>query len=176
MMRRELFQPLPDEANTDFAMPLMVLAQGYETRFDKNARVWSLFPASQEAVIKRRKRTIIRALTTIATYKHRLSWKVRLVLFWHKTARFYLLPVQGTVLVANLVLASTSPSLLWVTLFLAQLTFYSSVVLGWVSARFNLKIPLVYLSYQFTLQHAVAFTAVLAFHLGQRVSKWTPPR
>jgi len=176
MMRRELFEPLPTDVNTDFAMPLSVLAQGYETRFDKNAVVRSSFPAEEETVLKRRKRTIIRALTTIATYRHRLSWKVRLVLFWHKMARYYLLPVQGAVLFANLVLVNTSPSPLWVALFLVQSIFYGAAIVGWLAERLNIKMPLVYLPYQFTRQHAIALIAVVAFCRGQRVSKWIPPR
>lgn len=174
MMRKELFQPLPPAANTDFALPLMVLAQGYASRFAPRAVVRSLFPAAQKSIFKRRWRTIIRALTTINIYKKQLPWKIRFILFWHKTARFYAFPVQGLVLLANLILLKTS--LWWFVLFLAQMSFYGLAVLGWAFDRLNLKAPLVHLPYQFTLQNAVAFSAVVAYHHGQRVTKWTPPR
>ena len=174
MMRRKLFQPLPAKANTDFAMSLMVLAQGYATRFDPRAVVKSLFPADQKTVLKRRRRTIVRALTTISAYKKRLPWKIRFILFWHKTARFYVLPVQVLVLLSNFALLPISK--FWLVLFQAQMGFYALATLGWVFDRLNLKVVLVNLPYQFTLQNAVAFSAVAAYLRGQRVAKWTPLR
>ena len=174
MMRRELFQPLPPEVNTDFAMPLMVLAQGYATIFDKEAKVRSLFPSDQKAILRRRHRTIIRSLTTICLYRQKLPWHIRQVLFWHKTARFYAFPMQVAVFIANLVLLPTS--CFWFALFLAQIIFYGMAGLGGLFDFLNIKAPFVHLPYQFTLQNAVAFTGVIAFIRGMRVSKWTPPR
>lgn len=174
VMRRELFQPLPTAANTDFAMPLMVLAQGYASKFDNHAIVRSLFPEDQQEVLRRRYRTIIRALTTISLYRQKLPWHIRQVLFWHKTARFWAFPLQGAAFIANLALLSTSS--FWSALFLAQMIFYGIAGLGWLFDCLNLKAPFVHLPYQFTLQNAVAFSAVVAYHRGQRVAKWTPPR
>jgi biofilm PGA synthesis N-glycosyltransferase PgaC len=174
MMRRELFQPLSPEVNTDFALPLMVLAQGYASRFDKRAIIRSLFPEDRHKVLRRRYRTIIRALTTISLYRPKLPWHIRQVLFWHKTARFYAFPLQGAVFFANLALLSTSS--FWFALFLAQMIFYGMAGLGCLFDFLNHKAPFVHLPYQFTLQNAVAFTAVIAFLSGKRVAKWTPPR
>ena len=176
MMRRELFQPLSPEANTDFAMPLMVLAQGYESRFDKNARVRSLFPPLQHDILRRRNRTVIRALTTMAIYRQRLKWHLRLVLFWHKTARFYGFPLQVTVLGANLILWIAQPSSFWSVMLWLQAAFYGLAGLGFLAEQLAWKFPLVHLPYQFTLQHAVAFSAVISYLKGHRVAKWTPPR
>ena len=174
MMRRELFQTLPPEVNTDFAMPLMVLAQGYATIFDKEAKVRSLFPSNQKAILRRRHRTIIRSLTTISLYRQKLPWRLRQVLFWHKTARFYAFPMQVAVFIANLALLPTSS--FWLALFLAQMIFYGLAGLGGLFDFLHIKAPFVHLPYQFTLQNAVAFTAVMAFLSGKRVAKWTPPR
>jgi cellulose synthase/poly-beta-1,6-N-acetylglucosamine synthase-like glycosyltransferase len=176
LMRRDLFQPLPAEANTDFAMPLMVLAQGYESRFDKNAVVRSFFPAHQPEVFRRRNRTVIRALTTMAIYRKRLKWHLRLVLFWHKTARFYAFPVQVMVLLSNLFCQMALGTPFWAGLLFLQLIFYGAAVLGWLSEQLNWKIPLVFLPYQFTLQNALVFSSVICYLTGKRVAKWTPPR
>jgi cellulose synthase/poly-beta-1,6-N-acetylglucosamine synthase-like glycosyltransferase len=176
LMRQELFKPLPPDANTDFAMPLSVLAQGYQSRFDRAAVVWSAFPTEVEKVLKRRQRTIIRALTTMAIYRTRLPWFIRGVLFWHKTARFYAFPAQAALLLANLGVVYAAPSLVYVFMLLGQLLFYGAALAGWLSERLHLKLPYVHLPYEFTRQHLTAFAAVLAYHRGQRVSKWTPPR
>lgn len=176
MMRRNLFQTLPPEANTDFALPLMVLAQGYESRFDKNARVRSLFPPLQQDILKRRKRTVIRALTTMVIYRQRLKWHLRQVLFWHKTVRFYGFPLQATVLASNLILWMAHSSSLWSAILLLQAAFYGLAGLGFLAEKRDWKFPLVHLPYQFTLQHAVAFSAVISYLKGHRVAKWTPPR
>jgi cellulose synthase/poly-beta-1,6-N-acetylglucosamine synthase-like glycosyltransferase len=176
MMRRELFQPLPAAANTDFALPLSVLAQGYETRFAREARVRSLFPAGQADILTRRKRTIIRALTTMAIYRPRLPWRIRQVLFWHKSVRFYGFPLQLLLLAANGLGLTVSSAPVWKLFLVLQLIFYGLAALGWLYACLQLKAPLVHLPYQFTMQNAVAFTAVIAFLKGQRVSTWVPPR
>lgn len=81
IMRRELFMALPIDANTDFALPLSILSQGYQTRFDVNAHVRSVFPGNQNDIHKRRNRTIIRALTTMRIFKKELPWKIRAILF-----------------------------------------------------------------------------------------------
>jgi poly-beta-1,6-N-acetyl-D-glucosamine synthase len=176
MMRRELFQPLPTEANTDFALPLSVLSEGYQTRFTKDAKVRSAFPASQADVLRRRKRTIIRALTTMALYWEKLPWHIRQVLFWHKTARFFAFPLQGFIWLANILLVAAITTPFWVALFAAQTAFYGGAVMGWLSEQWKLEIPLVHLPYQFTLQNAVAFSAVVSYFNGERIAKWTPPR
>lgn len=176
VMRRELFQPLPAEANTDFALPLMVLAQGYKSRFDKNAIVRSLFPTLPKEVLRRRNRTVIRALTTMAIFRKRLQWHLRLVLFWHKTARFYAFPVQVMVLLSNLFCQMALGTTFWAGLLFLQLIFYGAAAMGWLSEQLNWKIPHVFLPYQFTRQNALVFFSVIHYFTGKRVSKWTPPR
>lgn len=175
-LRRELFCPLPDAVNTDFALPLMVLAQGYQSRFDQNAVVRSLFPADQEKVLKRRRRTIIRALTTIAHYRNQLPVQIRQVVFWHKTARFLVFPLQLAMLLSNIFLVVLTDWLIWSGLLGLQVLFYGIALLGWLAQLFQIPLPLVHLPYQFTLQNAVAFGAVIAYLRGERVAKWTPPR
>jgi hypothetical protein len=176
MMRRELFQPLPSEANTDFALPLMVLAQGYATRFDAGAQVRSLFPSDQKEVLRRRHRTVIRALTTIPLYRKRLPWHLRQILFWHKSIRFYMFPVQVVVLRSNLLLTAVSPIGFWQVMVGLQLLFCGLAVVGWLAAWMHWKAPLVSLPYQFTLQNALVFGAAISYLKGKRVEKWRPPR
>lgn len=176
MMRRELYKPLPNHLNNDFAMPLSVLSQGYDSRFDKNALVRSLFPPLQQDILRRRNHTVIRALTTMAIYRKRLKWHLRLVLLWHKTVRFYAFPLQVTVLAANLILCTAQPSSFWSVMLLLQAAFYGLAGLGFLAEQRDWKFPLVHLPYQFTLQHAVAFSAVISYLKGHRVAKWTSPR
>jgi poly-beta-1,6-N-acetyl-D-glucosamine synthase len=176
LMRRELYKPLSDQVNNDFAMPLSVLAQGYAAKFDKHALAISLFPASTQDVLDRRKRTVIRALTTLARYRSQLPWRLRLVLFWHKTVRFYGLPLQVAILTANASALALSQNRSWTILLVLQLSFYGLAFLGWLSERINVKLPLVHLPYQFTIQNFTTFTAVINYLYGQRVSKWTPHR
>lgn len=176
LMRKELFQPLPAEANTDFALPLSVLAQGYETKFDKNAVVQSLFPGDQREVLKRRQRTVIRALTTISLYRPRLSWQLRQTLFWHKTMRFYMFPVQMWVFIFNIFIFTVYPTILWKALLVLQCLFYGLAAAGWAGLGVKWKMPFITLPYQFTLQNAVIFRAVVHYFGGMRVAKWAPPR
>ncbi len=176
MMRRELYEPLPNHLNNDFAMPLSVLAKGYTTKFDQHALVGSSFPAANWNLLPRRKRTIIRALSTVATYRPQMPWHLRLLLFWHKTARFYGLPLQVLLLAFNMLALALSQSPTWALLFLLQLIFYFLVVLGWLAERINIKLPLVYLPYQFTIHNATIFSAVISYVRGKQVSKWTPFR
>lgn len=176
MMRRELYEPLPNHLNNDFAMPLSVLAQGYATKFDQHALVGSLFPAATRDLLPRRKRTIIRALSTLARHRCQLPWYLRLVLFWHKTVRFYGLPLQVAILAANLLLVALHPGAFWTSMLGLQAIFYLAAGLGGLAEQCHWQIPFVYLPFQFTLQNAVAFSALVVFWRGQRVSKWNPSR
>jgi biofilm PGA synthesis N-glycosyltransferase PgaC len=176
MMRRELYEPLPNHLNNDFAMPLSVLAQGFAAKFDQHAVVSSLFPATTRDLLPRRKRTIIRALGTLARYRRQLPWHLRLVLFWHKTVRFYGLPLQAMLLAFNTLALAFFQSPSWALLFFLQLIFYFLAFLGWLAERINIKLPLVHLPYQFTIQNAMIFAALIAYFRGERVSKWTPLR
>lgn len=176
LMRRELYEPLPNHLSNDFAMPLSVLAQGYATKFDPHALVGSLFPADNWDLLPRRKRTIIRALSTLARHGRQLPWPLRLVLFWHKTVRFYGLPLQVAILAANLLLVALYPSTFWTAMLGLQAIFYLVAGLGGLAEQLHWQIPFVYLPFQFTLQNAVAFSALVAFWRGQRVSKWIPSR
>lgn len=175
-VRREFYEPLPNHLNNDFALPLSVVSQGYKSRFDKNAVVRFFFPAHQPDVLRRRKRTVILALSTMAIYRKLLQWHLRLVLFAHKTARFYAFSVQVMVLLSNLFCQMALETPFWVGLLLLQLIFYGAAVLGWLSEQLNWKIPLVFLSYQFPLQNALVFSSVINYLKGRQGYKWTPPR
>jgi biofilm PGA synthesis N-glycosyltransferase PgaC len=176
MMRRELYEPLPNHLNNDFALPLSVLGQGYATKFDQHALVGSLFPADTRDLLSRRKRTIIRALSTLARHRPQLPRHLRLVLFWHKTVRFYGFPIQVAILAANLLLVVLHPTAFWTAMFCLQAIFYFAAGLGALAEQFNWQIPFVHLPFQFTLQNAAAFSALVVFWRGQQVSKWTPSR
>jgi cellulose synthase/poly-beta-1,6-N-acetylglucosamine synthase-like glycosyltransferase len=176
VMRRDLYQPLPADGNTDFALPLSVLAQGYVTKMNPRAQVRSLFPAQSQEVLRRRKRTIIRALTTMAFYRNQLPRPIRVVMFWHKTARFYAFPFQLIILIVNSLALLITPTVFWSLAFSLQIIFYSCAGLGWLSDRLDIRIPLVHGPYQFTRQNFVAFSAVISFLRGQRILKWIPPR
>ena len=81
-----------------------------------------------------------------------------------------------TVLAANLILCMVQPGSFWSAILLLQTAFYGLAGLGFLAEQLAWKFPLVHLPYQFTLQHAVAFSAVISYLKGHRVAKWTPPR
>jgi len=68
------------------------------------------------------------------------------------------------------------PSSFWSVMLLLQAAFYGLAALGFLAEQFDWQFPLVHLPYQFTLQHAVAFSAVVSYLKVQRVAKWIPLR
>ena len=175
-VRADLLERIPADANTDFSLPLSVLCQGYGCAYAPDAVVTTAFPARQSNVLRRRWRTIVRALRTIAYYKKRLPRLARWALFWHKTARFYLAAPAGVLLGASVYASFVVPSVEWRAALAAQTAFYLAAAAGQVAGLAGIRFPLVGVAHQFVTQHVLALGAVIAFAAGHRVSRWNPSR
>ena len=175
LIRGHLLKDLPADGNTDFSMPLSVLAQGYACAFAPEALVQTRFPERGADVFSRRKRTILRALSTIGSYRRRLRLLARTVLFWHKTARFWLVVPAGLLLGATALGAAYARSHVWFVLLTVQILFYLAAAAGAIaSARGCTGVGLAGMPYQFVRQHLLAFAAVVKFARGLRIARWRP--
>ncbi len=176
LIRADLLERIPADANADFSLPLSVLCQGYGCVFAPDAVVTTAFPARQAAVLRRRWRTIVRALRTMAYYKKRLPPLLRWVLFWHKTARFCLAAPAGLLLGTSICASFVAPSIGWTAVLGAQAVFYLGAAAGEVGGLAGIRIPVVGVVHQFVKQHGLALGAVIAFTAGHRISQWVPSR
>jgi len=174
VVRNDLLEELPSDANTDFAMLLSVLAQGGRCVVAPGAVVHTPFPGGEGAAGRRRRRTILRALQTIHIYRKRLKWQPRAILFWHKTARFHLALPAAVLLAASAGGTAVAGSAPWLALTAAQAAFYLAAGAGWLASAFGVRLPLASTAHQFIRQHAIAFRAVLEHASGRRVRRWTP--
>ena len=168
VMRREHLEELPPDANTDLAMPLIVLARGAKCVFADDADVVTDFPANEAAVLSTRRRTIVRALTTLEFYRQRLPWRVRMILYWHKSARFYLGLPSALLFLLSVFGVLTWGNVTWQLLLWPQVLFYAYAA---TVARGPFSLP-----HQFVKQHGVALLAVWDYRWGRRITRWTPPR
>jgi len=174
VMRGELLEELPPDANTDFAMPLCVLAQGRRCVVAPGAVVHTPFPGGEGAAGQRRRRTILRALQTIRAYRAGLNRWARLIVFWHKTARFHLALAAAVLLAACAGGAAVAGSAPWLALTAAQAAFYLAAGAGWLASAAGVRLPLASTAHQFVRQHMIAFRAVIEHTRGRRVQRWTP--
>lgn len=168
VMRREHLERLPPDANTDLAMPLMVLARGAKCVFADDAEVVTDFPANEAAALSRRRRTIVRALATLDFYRQRLPWRVRVILYWHKSARFYLGLPSALLFLLSVFGMLTWRTVTWQLLLWPQVLLYACAA---TVSRGPFSLP-----QQFVKQHGAALLAVWDYHRGRRFTRWTPPR
>ena len=174
VMRGELLEELPSDANTDFAVSLSVLAQGRRCVVAPGAVVRTPFPGGEEAAGRRRRRTILRALQTIRAYRGRPNRWARAIVFWHKTARFHLALPAAVLLAASAGGAAVAGSPPWFALTAVQAAFYLTAGAGWLASAAGARLPLASTAHQFVRQHVIAFRAVIEHARGGRVQRWTP--
>ena len=135
-IRRELFQPIPDDTILDDVLiPLRIARQGYFVQFEPEARAFDAVAvtATQECV--RKLRTIAGTFQLFARERWLLS-PLRNPLWFetisHKGLRLTLPALHGAVFAANLALTDGA---LYLATLVAQLGFYTAALAGHIFRR-----------------------------------------
>ena len=183
-VRRDAHRPIHPELDDDFTMPWEVYDQGWVTAYAIG--VVAREPTNEEsgADFRMRVRVALRAINALvrrARYCNPVSYgwfAVQLVS--HKLLR-YLVPLAllGT-LALNVVLITIAPNLLvrlvYAATLLGQMGIYGAAVLGALSQRAGLGLPLVHIPYYFVHLNAAALVAWIRFCLGDRAVTWDTAR
>jgi len=174
-VRSNLYEPMGDNQQPDFILPLSVVERGYRVVYQPGALLYeeSLSVASDE--FRMRTRVTLRAWHALRDkaglldpFRHGLfSWQ----LFTHKWLR-YLAPVfQVTAFLTNAAMLGSGA--VWTILFILQLAFYTAALLGYGLRKHNLPMPLSFPFY-LCLLNGAAGNALIRFLRGEQQVIWTP--
>jgi len=145
-IRRELFEPIPDDTLLDDVLiPMRIISRGYRVLFEPGARAYDLAVASPRQEFVRKVRTIAGTFQLFARerwlfnpFRNRVWFET----LSHKALRLLTPLLHAVILIANLGLVSL-PAYRWILA--AQVMFYAAAaaahVLGQRRAMVAMKVP-----------------------------------
>ena len=170
-IRRELFDPIPDDTILDDVLiPMRIVGRGYRVIFEPAARAYDRAGSARQEFV-RKVRTIAgnfqlftRERWLLDPFRNRL-W---LQTVSHKLLRLFGPLLFATVLTATVVL-SDRPFFLWALL--AQAVFYASALCGGVNEAAR-RIPLITVPYTVCLLQWATVVAFVRFLTGRQRVAW----
>lgn len=178
-LRRELYEPLPDNIILDdFVLSLQVTQKGYRIRYEPDAYAMELPSFSMKDEQKRKIRIAAGGFQAIGMLTSLFAfWKYpRLTFLYvsHRVLRWTLSPLCLILaLLANAFLLSAGP--LYIALFAAQIAFYAVSFLAWLSPAFR-KVKPAKLAYYFTFMNLSVILGFFRFLRGRQSATWEKAR
>ncbi len=175
-MRRALYRPVPDHLPDDFVSPLNVLDQGYRVIYDTGTEILERMATSSRAEMETKIRIVARNFSALLAMHHLLDPRRRpllaLQLLSHRLLRWFVIPLAGLMLLANVFLLQ-HPFYVWV--FAGQLFFYVLAGLGFLQDSAGRRSRATYLPFYFVLVNLSAAIAVWRHLTGRGVGGvWEP--
>ena len=176
-IRREVFIPVPGYLEFDHVLPLHAINQGGRVVFEDKARFYEETASSSRNEFRVRVRNAVRGFTMVLAIKHYLNilrhpWFI-FHLFSRKVLRWLIgIPACG-LFISNLGLLHLS---LFQFLFVAQIAFYSTALVGCLLQRYGFKQSFLALPFYFCLVNLASVVGLWKVIRGQRISVWSPGR
>lgn len=175
-IRKALYVDIPRQLITDFILPLHVLSTGHRVIYDARVAAREVANKEMSSEFRMRVRVALRALQGLV-YMRRLLNPLRypavaFSLISHKLLRYGAFAFMPIALVANAVLAMSSPA--YEGLFAAHALVYALAILG---LRKNLPRPLRALTVvptYFIVSNVAFAVASVKFFRGQTMATWQP--
>ncbi|MGO8899578.1 MAG: glycosyltransferase family 2 protein [Isosphaeraceae bacterium] len=181
-VRRTLYEPLDPDLISDFVIAGKVYSKGYISIPSYGVVTREIAHEDVSKEFEMRVRIVIRSI-------HGLVREARMLnplrygffsfqLLSHKVLR-YLVPefLLGTLVLSSVLSrAGTTLSGLYLALFLGQLFFYVAALLGWLSLRLRIRVPLVHIPFYFVVANLAALWGLVQYLLGERRVTWTTVR
>ncbi len=177
-VRRCNYKPLDEDMSSDFVIASEVYLQGLRVIYDPEA-------LSSEDTNKRgreefhmRVRIIEQTMSALARYRQVLNpfqhGMYAFQMFSHKVMRYVVPFLLIVAFGANALLLPANDFFQY--LFLAQVIFYSSALVGWVSEKLGIRLGMLAIPYYFVLANAASLVAFLKFVGGESHVTWEPLR
>jgi cellulose synthase/poly-beta-1,6-N-acetylglucosamine synthase-like glycosyltransferase len=174
-IRRDLWEPVPAETILDDVYtPMRIAMQGYRVVFEEKA-------LAHDAVAKSASREFSRKVRTLMGNYQLCQLMPRLMLpssalllqfFSHKLMRLVAPIFMVLLFIANLILAiraiSVAEAIFYQAAFVCQLSFYVSVLCGWLLSKSNRKVRIFNVAYVFSLMNAAALVGLFYFLFSKR--------
>lgn len=174
-VRRELFRTLHPDEDVDDAIPLDLLFQGFRVVCAMDAVAFDVAPCTPRDEIRARARMTVLSLTAVIRRRSLLNPfrfpLAALSLFSHRILR-YLTPIFA--IGALLSSALLTGHALYGVAFLVQALFYTFSVLGWVTERRGLSMPIFRMPLSFCLWNIGFAIGLIRVLRGQTVTTYVP--
>ncbi|MGH8581580.1 MAG: glycosyltransferase family 2 protein [Gammaproteobacteria bacterium] len=176
-VRKRLYEKVPPNLISDFAIALMIYEKGYRIIYEEAARCLEETLESGERELSMRIRVALRTYSALWAKRHLLSparyGLYAFQLISHKVLRYAVPLLLIALFVSNLTLRGEP---LYTLAFIVQATGYASALAGWVLQGRGPAGNLLNKPYYFVLANLAALIALLRFVRGQEMVVWTPVR
>ncbi len=177
-VRRSAYEPLNDEACSDFIIATRMVEQGLRAIFEPDAICTEQTNERRDHELKMRVRVIAQTYADLWRHRHMLnpvrSGMFAFQLVSHKVLR-YLVPLFLLLLfIASGALASASMA--YRVLFIMQLGVYASAAIALVGESFGARFRVLALQKYFVLANLAAVLAAYRVLRGDRYARWEPIR
>jgi cellulose synthase/poly-beta-1,6-N-acetylglucosamine synthase-like glycosyltransferase len=181
-VRAEAYRPIEPELISDFVVAGDVFSRGYITVYGNGTVSQEKTHEDANKEFDMRVRVIIRTINALVRRARMLNpLRYRFFafqIFSHKVLR-YLVPelLLATFAVGLALACSEDPyAPLYRAITLAQLIIYAAAILGWLSVRLRLRIPLVHIPFYFVIANVAALWAFVMYLRGERKVVWNTVR
>ena len=177
-----MYEPINPELISDFIIASKIYSKGYISISSRGIDTQEIAHEDASKEFEMRVRIVIRSI-------HGLVREARMLnplrygffsfqLLSHKVMR-YLVPefLLGTLLLSlTLALSGSSWAGLYGWLFAGQIALYFVALLGWLSLRFKIPVPLLHIPFYFVISNLAALWGFLKYLRGERKITWTTVR
>ena len=178
-IRRELYKPMPVKKliMDDLFIPLSLIAQEFRLVFRKDIHVREDPSLSAREEFEKKERIVAGGMEVVRQFKKLLHPKngfISFALWSHKVVRWMIPILLVIAFLSNLFLFSNSP--FFGILFILQLAFYLSAILGKYLEKIGIKFTPFILSYYFIIVNLAIVSGFKRFLKGSAGTTWKRTR
>ncbi|MDW7696034.1 glycosyltransferase family 2 protein (plasmid) [Flammeovirgaceae bacterium SG7u.111] len=175
-VRTDLYEPIEEDTILDdFMISLRINLKGYRVIYEPKAYAMETPSSSIKDEQKRKVRicaggfqSMSRLLPLLNFFKHPA---LTFLYISHRVLRWTLSPLS--LLVLFLICPFLwKAGIVYQAIIIAQLGFYASSLLGWILAKKNIKVKLLYIPYYFTFMNLSVFAGFFKFIRGKQSAVW----
>jgi cellulose synthase/poly-beta-1,6-N-acetylglucosamine synthase-like glycosyltransferase len=161
----------------DFVQSLQICMEGYVIRYEPNAYASETASASMQEEQKRKVRIAAGAFQAMGILKRLFNvFRYPVLSFQfisHRVLRWTLCPLCLILcLISDALLVYHGAGSFYIVVLLVQIVFYALALVGWLFARRNLKIKVLYIPYYFLFMNLSVFIGFCRYLKGNQTQLW----
>jgi len=181
-VRAAAFKPIEPDLISDYVIAGDVYSRGYVTVYGHGAVSQEKTHEDSGKEFEMRVRVIIRTINALVRRAYMLNpfrhGFFAFQIFSHKVLRYLVAELLIGILVIGVWLCfyggASAP--IYQILTAGQFALYAAALVGWLSVKLNIKIPLVHIPFYFVVANLAALVALIQYLGGERKVVWTTHR
>ncbi len=177
-IRTKLFEPLATNILLDdFIMSMNICKKGYKIIYEPKSYALETASITMKDEQNRKIRISAGGFQSVIMLKDVLNilkyGRLSYLYISHRVFRWVLCPLLLPIIfLLNMFLLRIPHNLLYQSLFVAQLAFYSTASLGWVLIVFNKKVSLFYTTYYFVFMNLTMYLGLIRYINNEQTVLW----